>query len=104
MRRLLMFLCAGLLLSGPAQALTPVKARAIAAGETDDRVAALNAAVLSSAVSTALSSAAMRASVSTEAMARASSAVSAWADMAGRSANAVAQEWMKRMGGRTASL
>ena len=43
MRRLLLLLL-GLLLSGHAMALTATQARAIAAGETDDRVAALNAA------------------------------------------------------------
>ncbi len=44
MRRLLLAVLMGLLLAGHAHALTTAQARAIAAGETDDRVAALNAA------------------------------------------------------------
>src|SRR6218665_647848 len=43
MRRLMLLLC-GLLLVAQAQALTPAQARAIAAGDTDERIAALNAA------------------------------------------------------------
>ncbi|QPF75197.1 urea ABC transporter permease subunit UrtB [Roseateles sp. DAIF2] len=44
MQRLLMLLLAGLFLAGAAQALTPEQARAIAAGDTDARIAALNEA------------------------------------------------------------
>jgi len=40
----ILLLCLGLLLGAQAQALTPAQARAIAAGETDERIAALNAA------------------------------------------------------------
>ncbi|MDY0742975.1 urea ABC transporter permease subunit UrtB [Paucibacter sp. R3-3] len=42
--RLLLLASAWLLICSHAQALTPAQARAIAAGETDDRIAALNAA------------------------------------------------------------
>jgi len=40
----LLFLLCSLLLASPAQALTPPQARAIASGDTDERIAALNAA------------------------------------------------------------